>query len=183
MLKKWLWAGIAGGLVAFIWGFFSWMVLPWHHETYHSFKNEAEVAMAIKENATGSGMYMLPAPPARGDEKAAAKSAERMKKGPFLCGYVSVEGMRCHWTMHLLPQLLVQILGGLTIAGLLLHTKGLEFKQKVLFSGAVGLAACFLVVMPGWIWMCMSGAAALAQSFDLIIAWLLGGAAIARLLK
>ena len=53
--------GILAGIVLFIWGTISWMVLPWHTATLHGFKNEKVVADIVTANISQSGAYLLPA--------------------------------------------------------------------------------------------------------------------------
>jgi hypothetical protein len=49
-----------GGIVVFLWGVVSWMILPWHQMTMHKFSDEKSVAITIQDNAYTSGVYVLP---------------------------------------------------------------------------------------------------------------------------
>jgi len=50
-------AGIAGGVVLFIWGAFSHMVLPFGEIGIKSMPNEAPVMAAMRSNITEPGLY------------------------------------------------------------------------------------------------------------------------------
>ena len=53
---------IVGGIIAFIWGAVSWMVLPWHMNTMEHFKSDSSVQATILRNAPKSGVYVIPNP-------------------------------------------------------------------------------------------------------------------------
>ncbi|MDQ2994245.1 MAG: hypothetical protein M3R00_04770, partial [Pseudomonadota bacterium] len=63
MIKRIFMAAVLGGLIAFIWGNISWVVLDWHLKAMHQFKDESAVAAVLKNNAPESGVYMLPQMP------------------------------------------------------------------------------------------------------------------------
>ena len=44
-------AGILGGLILFVWSMISWMVIPWHTKTLHSFTSETAITQSIQANA------------------------------------------------------------------------------------------------------------------------------------
>lgn len=48
------------GIVMFVWGIASWMVLPWHENAANRFADESEVAEVIRKNAPEAGIYWLP---------------------------------------------------------------------------------------------------------------------------
>ena len=48
--------GILGAVILFVWGFLSWMVLPWHADSMHTFKDETAIAQSIQANASKSGI-------------------------------------------------------------------------------------------------------------------------------
>lgn len=63
MPKKIFLGAIPGGLVAFIGGWISWTMLPWHDATFRSFTDGDAVTVAIKANAPNTGVYLLPSMP------------------------------------------------------------------------------------------------------------------------
>ena len=51
MIRALIKGGIFGGIILFVWGFISWVVLPWHTITLNKFKDEAAVEQALTANA------------------------------------------------------------------------------------------------------------------------------------
>jgi hypothetical protein len=52
---------LLGGIIAFLWSWVSWDVLPWHENQMYSFQNEDSVGRVIMDNTQQSGMYLYPA--------------------------------------------------------------------------------------------------------------------------
>ena len=63
-MKRILIATCVGAVVAFLWGFASWELLPWHQ--MGTFEDDAALSQAIKENTPEHGIYMLPRRGAQG---------------------------------------------------------------------------------------------------------------------
>ncbi len=59
-MKKILVAGVLGGITVYIWGAFSWMVLPWHNATIPQMPQGATVSQTLVDLEVGSGVYMYP---------------------------------------------------------------------------------------------------------------------------
>src|SRR3989338_6744072 len=58
-------AGLLGGYILFVWGWFSWIYLPWHPwyaGAVQSFTHEESVEAVLTANAPKAGIYVLPRP-------------------------------------------------------------------------------------------------------------------------
>lgn len=179
--------GLAGGIVLFVWGAISYMVLPWHTVTLHKFADERAVVQTLTANAPESGMYILPNPhkpdPGLTDAQRTADTREamnRMMRGPFLFAAVSLPGTR-----EMGPALLLNVTGNILSAllatWLLLQTAPAPYGRRVGFVVTIALAAAVIAHYPSWIWWRFSTMYTLVEFSDLLIGWSFAGSVIAAL--
>ncbi len=187
MRRRLVLGGVLGGVVLFVWGMISYMLLPWHAATLEQFKDEQAVAQVLAANAAGSGVYLLPNPhrhdPALTAEqrKAAAEDGvARMMQGPFMFAAVSLHGAR-DMGAALLMNLLVNMVSAGLVLWLLMQTGGLSYRRRVGFVVMVALAAAMIVHGPYWIWWGFSTPFTLVEFADPLIGWFLVGLVLARL--
>ena len=76
-MKKILIAGIAGGIILFIWSFMAWVLLPLHEPTMHKIPNEEAVIAALQSNVTAKGVYIFPKSPGMSADKATMDTWEQ----------------------------------------------------------------------------------------------------------
>ena len=186
MMKSLVLGALLGGLVAFAWSFVSWMVLPWHNPGMISFGNETAVARVLMDNATTSGMYILPGVPAgyakmQGAEKKAAEEAmeQRAKTMPFFYGVVL---RRADFDMgkQMAVSVVFDILAALLVTMLVMRTGGMTYAGRVMFIVTVALAAAVMCVLPNWVWWHYPTTVVVVGMADVVIAWLLAGLVIAK---
>lgn len=184
-MKKLLIGGVLAGLVVFIWGAISWMVLPLHQKSLLSFKDQAAVSAAISATATAPGVYMLPNPhtdEALTPEQRQAREEAAMKQwstGPSAIVAVRLGGVTS-MAPHMGIGLVNMIVAGLLIAWLVSKTSGLAYWGKVGFVVVTALVAGLLTNIPEWNWWGYSTAYTLAAFVDHIVGWFLGGLVIAK---
>jgi len=177
---------LVGGLVVFLWGAFSWMVLPWHSATMMRFQDESEVAETIEDNTAMSGVYVLPnmcAAKAMQDSDAQAEGAKMMKEGPMMFCSVMKGGMQKSMVQMLITGFIIQVVAALIATWLLMHTKGLTFWKQVCFVTSMGLFAGVVGYLPCWNWWGFTLGYTVVGMLDLIIGWFLAGLVIAKLAK
>ena len=177
---------LVGGLIVFIWGMFSWMVLPWHQNCLSKFQNESSVAAAIRENAPVSGMYVLPNTFSYNQETSQdeiASGLKMMESGPFVFASVRTDGIGSMNFGHFILSFLINFAGALIVTWMLLQAKGLKFKKQVGFVTLFGLGIGILSQIPDWNWWGFSGCYVLSNMFDYAFGWFLGGLGIAKVLK
>lgn len=191
VMKKGFWkASVLGGIVVFVWGVISWMVLPWHMETSHQFTDEHAVATVLEENTPVSGIYFLPnchkhtAGETAEEIKSSMEAAKsRMKQGPLLFVSIHKEGMDPESVRPFIGSLLIQIIAAIFATGLLLQTKALPYIRRVWFVCALGVFAGVVSTLPDWNWMSFSLGWTVVTFLDLAIGWFLAGLVIAKLAK
>jgi hypothetical protein len=186
MSKSLLKSGLIGGLVVFIWGLISWMILPWHQQCFHSFKHEERVASAIKDNAPMKGIYIIPYTFSH-DENSSSKemdrSMEKMEKGPFVFAAVVPEGLGLQGVKPLIFSFFFQVIGALILSWMFLQAKGLTLKKKVWMGCLFGIGVGVLGVFPAWNWVGFSLGYVMMHMVDLVIGWSLAGYVLARVSK
>lgn len=188
MMKSLALSGVLGGLVLFVWGAVSYMVLPWHSMTLNKFKDEGAVAQALVVNASESGMYILPNPHRHDPSltEAQRKAAEeegmkRMMEGPFMFASVSLTGTR-----EMGPALLFNAIGNVVSAALaawlLSQAVPVLYWRRVGFVVVLALATAVIAHYPSWVWWRFSESFTLVECADLLIGWSLAGLVIAKII-
>lgn len=207
MSKTYWKCALIGGLIVFIWGIVSWMLLPWHMMTTHKFINEEQVAMAIKANAPEDGIYFLPSCHPNSfqnkdyssmskEEKQEAKeeakqkmqgdmtiAKERMKRGPILFASVHLGGMDPSSVRPFIGSLIIQIISAFFATWLFLRTRAMSYARQVGWFAILGLFAGVVSALPAWNWMCFSAGWTIVTILDLVIGWVLAGLAIAKIAR
>ncbi|MCB0417458.1 MAG: hypothetical protein H6617_06965 [Bdellovibrionaceae bacterium] len=188
MARKLTLGGITGGVIYFIWSFFSWVVLPWHLATMEKFSDEDLVAGALRANAPKKGIYILPnvhkgneGTEKEYDRVAQEAAKNRMRTGPFAFAAITPNGVEPEMGSTMLLSFAVQILGAILLTFLLLHTNGLSYRKKVLFVAITAVAASVLCQWPYWVWWGFGTAYTFVSFLDLVIGWTLAGLAIAKI--
>ena len=173
-MKACIKAGILGGIIVFLWGAISWMVLPWHMTTLHSFSDEKAVADVILSNTPQSGMYILPMMGAQ---------QETTVQKPFLFASIVTEGIPYSMAIPMIIGLIMQIITAILIAWMLTKTSGLSYVERVGFVVIFALAAGIVTYGMSWNWYGFSTDYTLIAFADLLIGWFFAGLVLAKLCK
>jgi hypothetical protein len=179
-------AAAFGGFVLFIWGMFSWMMLPFHHSHIRKFTDESSVAAVIKKNAPSSGIYELPNTFAYTEgttREEMAEGLEMMEEGPYMFASVRVNGVGKMSAWPFAASLIVHMIGAFIAIWLLLQTKGLSSKKQVGFITLFGFGVGILGLLPDWIWWGFPVGFIAVNSVDLVIGWFLAGLCIVHVLR
>ena len=184
--KKVVKGAIIGGVIVFLWCLVSWMILPWHSMVFMKFNDEQSVAQAIKDSAPASGIYVLP----NTYDYSSSTPTEQMQEGlalmqagPTMFASVQIQGIGQKSVRPFVISLLIQIIGAGIVTWMLLHTKGLQYKQRVGFATLYGIAIWILGVLPSWNWWYFPMSYILFILFNLVVGWFLAGLAIAKICK
>lgn len=170
-MKSCILSAILGAIVLFMWGYVSWMVLPWHSMAMHSFKDEKAVTQTIQNNIDQSGVYSIPA--------VQTKASGEMPTGPMIFTSVSLKGMPASMTMPLIISFVTQLIGTLLVAWMLSKTAGIGYIRRLGFVFVFALAAAVVTQLPAWNWFGFDTMFTLVSMADLIIGWLLAGIVMA----
>lgn len=168
-MKKIVLLSLAAGTVLFIWGFISWVVLPWHENVAHKFTDEAAVAQTLKANAPTQGVYYLP-------------FAEEDHKPGETAAFVNVlpQGFDMNMGKLMGIGLITQIVSAFLVLCLFAMTGNLRYWDKVGFFSLTGLIIGFVSHAPYWNWFGFSAAYVGVTILDSIIGWTLAGLAVAK---
>jgi hypothetical protein len=182
-----LWAALAGGAALFVWGFVSWMLLPWHNAAYSAVADEDDLARAIAKNAPVSGIYGIPAPgcgkggPPEERKATMEKAMARMKSGPLLFAVVKREGVG-PMGGYFAKSILISVLAA-GLAGWLLQKTGIVSTiDRALFVMLVAGVGIFTTNMLNWNWHHFPTRYTVVMIADGAIGWFLVGLAVALVL-
>ena len=171
-LRPLLIGGLVGGIVVFIWGAASWMVLPWHEATLKRFSNEDVVAVTLDAYAPDTGVYFL----SPGMDES-GKPAEDREIGRVV--FAAIQPPMPSMNAAMLQNLVAQILAALLVTWLVLKAALPAFGQRVLLVLAFAAAASLVGIVPNWIWWGFSTSYTLVNVADMLIGWGLAGLVIA----
>ncbi|MGQ0810273.1 MAG: hypothetical protein ACT4OO_03495 [Nitrospiraceae bacterium] len=186
MLKPLVVGGLLGGLVLFVWGAVSWMVLSWHLTTLEKFADETAVAAVLTLTARQPGVYIFPnehkpdpAMPKNQPQVAEEADRNRVQQAPFMFAAVSPQGSGSMGAA-LWVQLATQLTGAFLGTWLVLQTRGLTYFGRVSFLVILALTAAVLCHLPYWNWWHFSTSFTAVACADLLIGWFLAGLVIAK---
>ncbi len=178
MLKKILIGGIGGGLLAFVWGGFSWMVSPWRDHGLQKFQDETAVAAVVKANVAQPGMYYLPYW-SDGDKEAEEQMQAKMREGPLVFASVQLTGS-AEMGANFAKGLLTQILAAVLVTWMVFNAGIASYRGRLVFVLVFALAAAVVGILPSWNWWGFSNTFTLIAFGDMLAGWLLAGLVIAK---
>ena len=177
-------AGVAGGLILFIWGAISHMVLPLGEVGIKAMPNEAQVTAAMKANINEPGLYFYPwlEDGHAATEAEQAAWTERYRSGPNgILVYHPTGGDPMPPSM-LLTEVGSNILACL-LAAFIISLTGLSFIGRMATAAVFGLVAWLSIDVSYWNWYGFPTDYIMAQAADQVIGWLLAGIGIAALIR
>lgn len=180
---------VVGALVAFIWSFFSWVILPWHEQTVNKFENEEYVSWALKENTQKHGIYVYPfcdgdKAVTKEEKKAAWKDYEnKVQNGPYVFASVSPNGIRYNMIWNQVQMIIALFIASGIISYLLLKSHFTSYFGRVFFVTSIALIAGILVNAVNWIWWYYPTDFTLINMIDLVVTWFIAGLAMVPVVK
>lgn len=175
-MTKLIVAGILGGIILFIWGTISWMVLPWHKKTMHEFTDQTAVSQVIQANAPTSGIYFSPSM----KQKQQVATTQQIKP-PMIFAAINLKGMPATLWPCMIAALITQVIAAFLVAWLLMGTAMTHYICRVGFVVVFALAAGIVTHIPNWIWFRFSTDYTVVAIADLLIGWFLAGLVIAMI--
>ena len=181
-------AGVVAGIVLFIWGALAHMILPIGNMGLRIAPDaQQQAALAgLRDNLGQEGWYMLPMlqEDQWGDEAAMQAFGQRMTSQPFAWVVYQPTGIDTYNGMGpmLGKQFLSVTLCGLLaafVAGAVPGSRG----KRILVVAALGLFAWLAVCVPYWNWYRFPAGFTAGAFLEQVIGWLLGGIAIASILR
>ncbi|MEZ4895046.1 MAG: hypothetical protein R2778_18775 [Saprospiraceae bacterium] len=83
-MNKQLIASFVGGLIIFIWQFFSWSILPTHKAEFGYTANQDSIMQTLNRYLSEDGGYFLPGVPPGTSQEEAQAMMEKMSTSPGL---------------------------------------------------------------------------------------------------
>lgn len=171
-------SGILGGIILFIWGAVSWMVLPWHKDSLNGFKDEKSVAAVVGANVAKSGMYILPF-----QHMDSPEAAQQTQPAPLMMfASIKTESMKPVGS-YMVTSIITQFLAAFLVAFLVSKTSGLGYLGRLSFIVLFALTAGIVVDVPYWNWFGFDTHFTLVAFGDLLISWFLAGLVMAKFAK
>jgi len=178
MTKTWIKGTVAGAVIVFMWGFFSWMVLPWHQ--FSEVLNEAEVIETVKIAMPEKGVYLIPNMPKTKDDASMKAYLKNKSEGPTGILFINPKGLR-----PFLPAFLgsfgIELLAAFIFMYLLLQTKGLSSWKKANFVALAALGGAVICHLPNLNWWSYPIPWTLAHMADVGIGWYFAGIAMGKI--
>jgi len=168
-MKRKLLLSLLAGIVLFIWGFFSWAVLPWHALVANQFSDEAAISIALKANAPQAGIYFLP--------------FSEQDHGPNQVGaFASVlpQGTDMNMGKMMAIGMLNNIIAAFLVISLLSFSPLRAYGARVGLYALVGLCIGFISHAPYWNWFGFATEYVAVIIMDTIIGWTLVGLAVSK---
>lgn len=170
--------GLLGGVILFIWGIISWMVLPWHMTTLHTFKDEKAVAAVVQVNVPAAGTYVLPSMSQAQAAKEAATPAATAAPVPVIFATVAFE-RPTSMTYPMIIALIYQIIAAFLVTWMLTKTN-LGYWGKVGFVLVFAITVDLITHLPYWNWFHFPTDYTLVAAADLLIGWFLAALVLAK---
>jgi hypothetical protein len=185
-MKKILWAGLAGGLVVFVWGTVSHMLLPIGEMGFTQMPVNSPLLDSMKQNLPAEGLYAFPGTEV-GREQTEAEDAVwvgKYKMGPNGLLLYHPVGTDPVSPKRLALQLATDIAGALLLAYLLVAIAGSTGAQVPLakmlrISAVAGVFSWVSIEIAYWNWYGFPSAFVLGELIDQIVGWTLAGLVMA----
>lgn len=188
MRKCWFQCTVIGGLIVFVWGILSWLVLPWHSYTIERFRNEADVAQVIRDNVLVDGVYVLPNVydnklPGSTQEvnDQLVVSDEIMHNGPHMFAAVRLSGKNPYTSgAGYFRALIFNFAAAFIVTWLLTKLRSQTYLERAFYVAAIAAFGGILFFLPTWNFMCFPIGYAVTGIVDFVIGWFLAGLAIGK---
>lgn len=167
--------GIVGGLVVFVWGFVSHMILPLGETGFRQMQDEPAVVKAMQASIGEPGVYMVPYVDQKNATEADLEAwTAKQEAGPnaFLVYHPegSPAGMGKQLGIHYASAFVAAFLASLVLA---LSATG--YVGRVMIVTLMGVFAVAITTVPEWNWYRFPADYCAAQVIDNVVGWLLAG--------
>lgn len=162
---------LVGGIILFIWQFFSWSVSGLHDSQMQYTANQDAVMEVLNENLE-EGAYFLPTVP-KGTNKQEAQEFMKESEGKPWATISYHESMENNMPVNMIRGFLVNFISIWLLCWILLKFGNLTFSNVVVTSLAVGLIGYLTINYINSIWF---EGNTIADLIDTIVSWGLIGA-------
>jgi hypothetical protein len=191
MNRRILLGGVLGGIMMFVWGALSHMVLGLGDASIRKIPNESAVLAVLRDNIREPGFYFFPGMgQTSGMSKEQSEAAqkewfEKIRTGPNGILVYQPQGAEALSPKQLIIELCTNIAAGLLAALLLAFAVPSlpGYGGRVLFVTALGVLAVIMVNVPYWNWYGFPTNFTLCELADQVIGSALAGAVMAAIIK
>ena len=175
-------AGLVGGLVMFVWGAVSHMLLPIGEMGLKVPTEQVAALQALGSTTQGPGVYMYPSPAREdwNDEAKMAAFAESARGLPYAFVVYQPGGNPVNASMapSLAKQWASDTLAAM-VAAWVMALGAFGFGRRVLIAAALGTFAWLAISVPYWNWYLFPLDFTVANLIEQVVGWMLAGTAIA----
>ena len=174
-------AVFVASIIAFIWGWVSWGMLPWHQPI--PFENEEAVIEVIQANTSKHAMYGYPAWSEMQSEDGGEAYLKKWQDGPSIYAMVRPgRNEEASMTSGMLSGFIINILASTALLLLIQKSGHSEFLDRLSIALLAGLFLGIVSALNPWNWLEAPGLHTIGVLADGIIPWTLAGAVIAAIL-
>ncbi len=183
-MKRILLGALAGGMVLFLWGAISHMVLQIGDMGITPLPAEDTLMQVMEAHINRDGFYFFPGMDmTSGDREQAWKDWERkFRRGPWGVMIYHPHGQEPMPPSQLFFEFLSDVLASLVAAFLIVQIPG-SLARRTLMVAMLGVFSWLTVHLPYWNWYGFPGLYTASQLLDGIIGWGLAGLALAAVVK
>lgn len=176
-------AAIVGGLLMFVWGAVSHMVLPFERDALKPLPNEAAFVAGVGNDVAQPGMYYFPwLDTAKATPAQQEAWKQRVASGPSGLMIYRPSGGEAMSPRQLVTEFASNVLAALFGAALLVQLGG-GIGRRVLSMAAIGVAAWLSISVSQWTWYGFSTSFLLGDLADQFGGWLLAGIGMSMLIR
>lgn len=184
-MKKIVMAGVAGGVIMFIWAMLYWAVLGIGSSSMQNTLDENAVASALKANLGSRGVYVLPSMPASQNQADMDAHMKKYEAGPIAMIIYNPSGADPMMTGQLIGGLILNILTCMVAAWFLSRSTAStsSYFSRVAFCGMFGILVSLASHLLNWNWMGYPMDYISKWIVDCVIGFILAGLGIAAIVK
>ena len=150
-------AGLVGGVILFVWGFLSWVVLPIHTSSLKNIQNEDAVIATLQQSIDAKGMYTFPGMShGNGAPTPEAEKAwtEKYQRGPVGMIMYDPQGSNPMMPMQMVVGFLLNVLSATVVAWFLSRSTAVasSYISRVAYCGMFGIFLALASYMLSWNW-------------------------------
>ncbi|HTP33197.1 MAG TPA: hypothetical protein VMJ75_13555 [Candidatus Acidoferrales bacterium] len=185
MAKRILLAGLAAGLVLYVWESVAHLALPLGEAGISVFPNEPAMLTAIRQNVAENGFYFFPNPnPPNSTEEQKKQAMQSMLTGPSGIMVVRPHGDPGMTPARLGLQALFDILSMIVAAVVLSQAAALKrFGPRVALVAMLSAIPTLRTELPQWNWYGFPALYTTAQFALHAVGFILGGLVLAKMIK
>ncbi|GIK19783.1 MAG: hypothetical protein DYG93_09215 [Leptolyngbya sp. PLA2] len=180
---------LVGAVVAFMWGFVFWTVLPFSDQAITRVADEGALSESLRQHVGASGAYALPYPDHHeGMTAEQKKMADTIWKGKHEMGpvallFYSQDGVSTEDPLTFARGFLIALLASFLLAAVSAAAaqRGVPYGRRVALILSIALFAALTSHAMQWNWFYLPMRYSITMFAELVVGWTLAGLAIAAI--